>query len=144
METGQITVAGGNGAGSEVHQFNNPYHVCIDDSGNMIISQFFNHRITEWKPGTKRGRVVAGDNGKGNRLNQLKDLAGFIIDPATDSLIICDYCDRWLVRWPHHGVKPGEVPCNMDCLSLKMDDHGFLYVYDFFRHDVRIYRIGDN
>ena len=44
----------------------------MDDSGNIYIADQPNHRIMKWEPGATEGSVVAGGNGSGSGLNQLK------------------------------------------------------------------------
>ena len=56
-----ITVAGGNGAGSALNQFNIPASVVLDPIKNsLIISDFNNGRIVEWPIGASQGTVIAG------------------------------------------------------------------------------------
>ena len=65
-----------------------------------------NHRIVEWKNGAINGQIVAGGNGKGNRNDQLNCPTNVIVDKENDSLIICDYGNRRVVRWPRrNGTK---------------------------------------
>ncbi|CAF4223987.1 unnamed protein product, partial [Rotaria sordida] len=55
--------------------------------------------------GDTNGQVVAGGHDKGNQLNGPTDV---LIDKETDSLIICDYGNRRVVRWPSRsGTTPG-------------------------------------
>ena len=61
----------------------------------MIINPFIlliigNHRIVKWKCDAKNGEVVAGGNGKGNRMDQLNEPTDVIVDKKNNSLIICD------------------------------------------------------
>ncbi|CAF4219532.1 unnamed protein product, partial [Rotaria magnacalcarata] len=59
---------------------------------------------------TTNGQVVAGGNGKGNRLNQLNGPSAVLIDEETDSLIICDFGNRRVVRWSRRsGITQGEI-----------------------------------
>ncbi|CAF1224292.1 unnamed protein product [Rotaria sordida] len=95
--------------------------------------------------GDTNGQVVAGGNGHGNRLNQLDHPADVLIDKETDSLIICDYMNRRVVRWPRRsGTTQGEILIdNINCHGLAIDDQRYLYISDVEKHEVRRYQIGD-
>ncbi|CAF3616912.1 unnamed protein product [Rotaria sp. Silwood1] len=137
-----ITVAGGNEQGKEINQLNYPYGLCVDDDQTVYIADCNNHRIMEWKCGATTGRVVAGGNGSGNRLDQLSDPTDVIIDKERDSLIISDRGNRRVVRWPRQNGTNGEtIISNIGCLSLTMDDDGFLYIVDYDKHNVKRFRM---
>ncbi|CAF1373212.1 unnamed protein product [Rotaria sordida] len=95
--------------------------------------------------GDTNGQVVAGDNGKGNRLNQLNYPTDVLIDKETDSLIICDWGNRRVVRWSRRsGTIQREILIdNMACRGLAMDDQRDLYISDVEKHEVRRYQIRD-
>ena len=42
-----------------------------DDNQSIVIADYWNHRIVEWKIGAINGKVMAGGQGQGNRLDQL-------------------------------------------------------------------------
>ncbi|CAF1058738.1 unnamed protein product [Rotaria sordida] len=140
-----VTVAGGNGQGGGINQFNHPWSLCVDNYQTVYIADCYNHRIVEWKYGAMTGRVVAGGNGSGNLLDQLHYPADIIIDKERDSLIVCDYTNRRVVRWDRQDGKIGEtIIDDIGCWGLTMDDDGFLYVVDKDRHEVRRYRMGED
>ncbi|CAF4789702.1 unnamed protein product, partial [Rotaria sp. Silwood1] len=58
-----ITVAGGNGEGSEINQLKCPYGLYVDDDQTIYIADWYNDRIVEWKSGATNGKVVAVENG---------------------------------------------------------------------------------
>ncbi|CAF5130593.1 unnamed protein product, partial [Rotaria sp. Silwood1] len=98
-----ITVAGVNGRGAGMHQLCNPWGSYVGDDQTVYIADCSNHRIVEWKRGATTGRVVAGGNGAGNRPDQLNCPTDVIIDKERDSLIICDYENKRVVRWPRQN-----------------------------------------
>ena len=53
-------VAGGNGHGSRLDQFNRPRYVFIDRDHSIYVSDQRNYRVMKWKEGAKQGIVVAG------------------------------------------------------------------------------------
>jgi sugar lactone lactonase YvrE len=98
----------------------------------------------EWKSGATSGQVVAGGNGAGNQNNQLNSPTNVIIDKENDSLIICDYGNKRVVRWPRRNGTTGEtIISNVDCLGLAMDNNGYLYVSDRSKHEVRRWKMGE-
>ena len=67
-----VTVAGGNGFGNAINQLDLPFGLDIDDDNqSIVIADWRNHRIVEWKMGASNGKVTAGGRGQGNRLDQL-------------------------------------------------------------------------
>ncbi|CAF1460694.1 unnamed protein product [Rotaria sordida] len=95
--------------------------------------------------GDKNGQVVAGGNGQGNRLNQLYCPRDVLIDKETDSLIICDWGNRRVVRWSRRsGTTQGEILINNILgYGLAMDDQRYLCISDRDKHEVSRYQIGD-
>jgi sugar lactone lactonase YvrE len=139
-----ITVAGGNGQGNALNQLNCPSGLCVDNGQTIYVADYGNHRILEWKSGATSGKVVAGGNGRGNRNDQLNDPTDVVVDNETDCLIICDYGNKRVVRWPRQNGTSGEtLISNIDCSSLAMDNNGHLYVSDYTKHEVRRWKIGD-
>ncbi len=65
-----------------------------DDDQRIYTADYWNHRIVGWKCGAKNVQVVAGRNGSGDRINQLRYLTDVIVNHKTDSLIICDSRNR--------------------------------------------------
>ncbi|CAM2702686.1 unnamed protein product [Rotaria socialis] len=144
MQTG-VTIAGGNGAGGGMNQLQNPVGLCVDDDRTVYIADYSNHRIMEWKYGVTTGRVVAGGNGGGSRLDQLNSPAAVIIDKERNNLIISDYNNKRIVRWPRQNGTQGEtIISNVGCWGLALDNDGFVYLADYDNHEVRRYRMGEN
>ncbi|CAF3628807.1 unnamed protein product [Rotaria socialis] len=125
-----VTVAGGNGKGNATNKLIGPSSFCVEDDQTVIITDTYNYRIVQWKKGDTDGKVVAGGNGSGKRLNQLYYPTDVLIDKATDSLIICDWMNERVVRWPcHSSITQGDVIIDqIDCYGLAMDDQKYLYV----------------
>ena len=140
-----VTVAGGHGEGGTTNQLYWPQGLHVDEDDTVIVADYRNHRIVEWKRGDTSGRVLAGGNGEGNRPNQLNGPTDVLVDREIDSLIICDYENRRVTRWPRRsGTQSGKtIVDNIDCWGLAMDDEGALYVTDIEKHEVRRYRKGE-
>ncbi|CAF2934630.1 unnamed protein product, partial [Rotaria sp. Silwood2] len=140
-----ITIAGGNGSGNALNQLCHRYGLCADEDQTIIIVDYRNLRIVEWKLGATSGQIVAGGNGLGIRTDQLNFPTDVIIDKQTDSLIICDYKNRRVMRWSRqNGQTSGEVIIeNISRAGMTMDDQRFLYISDMEKDEVRRYRMGD-
>ncbi|CAF0936989.1 unnamed protein product [Adineta steineri] len=136
-----ITVAGGNGYGPKLNQLCLPAGIFVDESKNIFIADYSNHRIVEWKYNAKEGQIIAGGNGQGNRMDQLSYPTDVIIDQQTHSIIIADWQNRRVIRWLNQ--KQDILIDNIDCGRLAMDKHGFLYVSDC-RNEVRRWKMGEH
>ena len=141
-----VTVAGGNGYGNALNQLNFPGGFDIDDDNqSIVIADWENDRIVEWKIGASKGKVIAGGRGKGNRLDQLNYPTDVLIDKETNSLFIADQGNERVLRWSRRQeTTHGEVIVdNIDCWGLTMDDQRYLYVSDIVKNEIRRYTIGD-
>ncbi len=138
-----ITIAGGNGSGDRLNQVC-PEALYVDDDQTIYIADRYNHRIVEWRCDEKNGRVIAGGNGAGKSTNQLNNPTDVLIDKKNDSLIISDWKNRRVMRWPPRNGKNGQIIIsNIECWGLALDNNGYLYVADTEKHEVRRWKIGD-
>ncbi|CAF1458666.1 unnamed protein product, partial [Rotaria sp. Silwood1] len=139
-----VTVAGGNGQGSDTNQINQPFGLCVDDDETIYVADCSNHRIVEWKCGATIGQIVAGGNKSGDGAHQLNSPTDVIFDKATDSFIIADYGNKRVVRWPRqNGTNGKTIISNISCHGLTIDEKGSLYIVDHENHEVRRYSIDD-
>lgn len=138
------TIAGSGKQGNGIDQLCKPHGLFLDDrDGSLMIADYGNHRIVAWKEdeNMNKGCLIAGGNGKGDRLDQLNGPTDVLIDRENDSLIICDSGNRRVIRWSlGSGNTEGQIIIdNIDCFGLTMDDVGNLYVTDIGKHEVRRY-----
>jgi sugar lactone lactonase YvrE len=139
-----ITVAGGHGQGNGLQQLNRPFGIVVDDDDTVFIADFGNHRIVACKKGDNAGHVAAGGQEEGNELHQLNRPTDVLIDKETKSLIISDYWNRRVVRWPLNSGTRGEILVdNIGCWGSAMDKEGYLYVSGIVEHEVRRFTRGD-
>ncbi|CAM4978272.1 unnamed protein product [Rotaria socialis] len=139
-----VTIAGGNGYGDATNQLSYPDGLFVDDDQTVVIADYNNHRIMQWKNGdTTNGQVVAGGKGQGNGLHQLNQPTDVLIDKETGSLIIRE--GRRVVRWSRRsGTTQGEILIdNIACWGLAMDEQRYLYVSDVGKDEVRRYQLGE-
>jgi sugar lactone lactonase YvrE len=117
----------------------------VDDDQTVYVADEADHRIVEWKSGATSGQAVAGGNGQGNGAHQLSGPRDVIVDKERDSLIICDWLNARVVRWPRRNGTSGEtIISNIYCRGLTMDESGSLYVTDVEKDEVRLYRRGES
>ncbi len=134
-------MAGGNGRGNKINQLSTPCGLYVYDDQTIYIADQRNHRIVEWKSNPTSVQVVAGGNGEGSGDEQLSKPFDVIVDKEKDSLIICDYSNERVVRWPRQKGTSGEtIISDISCAGLTMDQDGSLYVVDSKKHEVRRYR----
>lgn len=141
-----VTIAGGNGKGSATNQLYNPCGIFVDDDQTVVIADWGNNRIMQWKKDdSTNGQVVAGGKAQGNELNELDRPTDVLIDKETNSLIICDHGNRRVVRWSRRSdTTQGEILIeNISCYGLAMDDQRFLYVSDEGKYELRRYQLGE-
>ncbi|CAF3713659.1 unnamed protein product [Adineta steineri] len=139
------TIAGGYGKGDHLNQFHWPYGICIDDDDeNIYIADSSNHRIVKWKYNKNSHEIIAGRNGRGNRINELNYPADIIFDKKNNSLIISDRDNRRIVRWSlQKDIEQQIMISDIYCSRLTMDYNGNLYVSDTENNEVKQYKQGD-
>ncbi|CAF4165699.1 unnamed protein product, partial [Adineta steineri] len=136
-----ITVAGGNGEGQEINQLDHPLGIFIDKNKNIFIADLENDRIVEWKHNAKKGQIIADGNRQANRMNQLNYTTDVIVDQRNHSIIIADQGNRRVISWSNQ--KQQILIHNIDCSRLAMDKHGFLYVSDWKKNEVKRWKMGE-
>ncbi|CAF1136441.1 unnamed protein product [Adineta steineri] len=136
-----ITVAGGNGEGQQLNQLSYPYGIFIDENKNIFIADYNNHRIVEWKYNANEGQIIAGGNGQGNRMDQLNNPMDVIVDQQNHSVMIADYENKRVIQWINQTQQI--LIQNIHCQGLAIDKHGFLYVSDGVRNEVKRWKIGE-
>jgi len=133
------TIAGGNGPGNQLNQFDWPNGIYVDDQQQTIyVADEYNHRIIKWKFGERNGEVVAGGNGPGNRIDQLNNPCNVILDKNKKSLIICDVGNRRVVQWSLENQNDRQILIeHISCLGLMINNNGDLFVSDWQRGEVK-------
>ncbi|CAF4273942.1 unnamed protein product [Adineta steineri] len=97
-----ITVAGGNGAGTNLNQLDHPVGVWVTRNGQTLyITDSNNNRVMRWNLGDTQGSVVAGSaSGVAGSTNTLfsypSDLA---LDPTETYLYVSDYYNNRVQRF---------------------------------------------
>jgi sugar lactone lactonase YvrE len=127
------------------HGLDRPGGIFVDDDNKTIlVTDFYNHRVMQWKIGRKNGMVVAGGHDRGSQPHQLNYPTDVLIDKETDSLIISNWGMEQVVRWSRsNDTFEGEILINkIRCWGLAMDDQRYLYVSDVGENQVKRYQLG--
>ena len=138
-------VAGRCGEGDELHQFNNPGYLFINDDYTLYISDRNNDRVVKWVKGAKEGVVVAGGNGRGNQLTQLASPGGIIVDQF-GQIYVADMENDRVMRWCE-GQNEGKIVVGGNGqgqgknqlyapIGLSFDGEENLYVADDMNHRI--------
>ncbi|CAF1363288.1 unnamed protein product [Adineta steineri] len=145
-----IVVAGGNGQGNQLNQFNHPTFLFVDDNQSVYVSDQNNHRVMKWRKNAKEGTVVAGGNGQGENFNQLSLPQGVIADDL-GQIYVADFGNHRVMGWcegKHEGEivvgrnGKGNQPYQLNNpISLSFDDEGNLYVADYNNHRIQKFEI---
>ena len=140
------TVAGGNGDGNALNQLDCPLGLDIDDDNQcIVIADWGNHRIMEWKEGVSPKKVIPGGQGWRKKEIQLNHPTDVLFDQEKISFFIADGGNRRVIRCVRDGQKTlgGPIVDNISCRGLAIDQQGYLYVSDTGKNEVRRYTIGD-
>ncbi|CAF0937182.1 unnamed protein product [Adineta steineri] len=145
-----IIVAGGNGKGNQLNQFDLPSFIFVDEDQSVYVTDRDNHRVMKWRKDAREGKIVAGGNGKGWNLNQLSHPLGVIVDDL-DQIYVADCNNNRIMRWCE-GKEEGEIvvgekgegnkPNQLNGpVGLSFDDEGNLYVADYINHRIQKFEI---
>ncbi|CAF4238885.1 unnamed protein product, partial [Adineta steineri] len=94
----------------------------------------------EWECNAKEEQIIVGANKQGNRINQLDQPKDVVVDQQNHSIIIADQNNRRVIRWMNQNQQI--IIKNIDCSRLAMDMHGYLYVSDYKKNEVRRWKMG--
>ncbi|CAF2752269.1 unnamed protein product [Rotaria sp. Silwood2] len=132
--TNGITMAGGNGSGSELNQLQFPSGIFLDDDSNLYVADGFNHRVVKWNYGSSVGQLVAGGNGEGNRTDQLRYPKNLIVG-KNGTMFICDGNNR-ILKWEKNAREGEQIIANASCYGIHADRRGSLYYSQAGYHQI--------
>ncbi len=135
-------VAGGVNQGpfAAMNRLRDPRTVIADNAGNMYILDRNNHRVLYWPAGAPAAtQVVAGGNGSGIALNQLKDPSDMAIYDG--ALYIADEDNHRIVKWVigeaqgtlfagQSGITGDSYDLFNNPVGIDVDADGSVYVVD--------------
>ena len=139
------TLAGGNGKGSELNQLFYPTGIALDLSGDLYVSDMYNHRIQRWRPGATVGITAAGGNGFGNAPNQLDEPGKIAVD-TQGNLYIADTRNHRIQKWEHAALSGSTIAGGRGMgnrtdqlnkpFGIAIDNNGVVYVSEIGNHRV--------
>ena len=94
-------------SGEVIISYVRPYGMAMDSEGYLYVSDWEKHEVRRWKIGDWSGEVVAGGNGKGNRLDQLDGPRGMFVDKDL-SVYVVDNDNHRVMKWTK-GAREGIV-----------------------------------
>jgi sugar lactone lactonase YvrE len=117
----------------------------MDDNGSLYVTDSEKHEVRRYRIGESQGTVVAGSNGKGNRLDQLNSPQYVFVD-REHSVYVSDEYNHRVMKWVE-GAKQGIVVAGgqgtgEDLTQLYfpqgvvVDQLGTVYVADFVNNRI--------
>ena len=145
------TIAGGKGKGSDLNQLYYPTGIALDPSGDLYVSDMYNHRIQRWKPGATVGITAAGGNGFGYGPSQLEEPGKIDID-SQGNLYIADTGNNRIQKWEYGGLTGttvaggnglgSELNQLYNPFGIAVDNDGTIYVSELSNHRVTKWSAG--
>jgi len=129
--------------GSESGQFQHPWGVALNATGNVIVADSHNHRLQVW---STDGQFVHALGCKGSAPGQLLQPSGVAVDPSSGNIVIADEFNhriqvwnaegRFIIEFGSHGSKPGQFDFPR---GISVDNGGNIIVADEFNHRVQLF-----
>lgn len=139
-------IIGGN-QGSEAGQFNEPFAITVDASGNVFVADARNHRIQKFD---ENGKFISQWGGQGNDSGKFERPSGLAVD-AEGNIFVADYeLDRiqkftadgkFLMQWGSSGSDFGQFNSPT---GLAIDKHQKIYVTDTYNHRIQKFDMQGN
>ena len=83
------------------------YRLMMNENGDLFVSNWLFHRVEKWKKGANEEIIVAGGNGRGDRLNQLYNPSYIFID-REETVYVSDSQNHRVMKWLK-GAKEGII-----------------------------------
>lgn len=96
-----LIVGGGNGYGYGSTQFNSPWGLSVNTSGDLYVCDRYNNRIQKYVAGVDTAVTIAGGNGRGGGNLQLYDPTGMFVD-KNGVIYIADTYNNRIQKWGSH------------------------------------------
>jgi sugar lactone lactonase YvrE len=143
--TSGVIVAGTSGAsGVSLDRLSSPSDVLVDISGNIYVTDMYNHRVVKWAANATAGVIVAGTNQAGSGLNQLHNPKGIVL--KNNELFVADYDNHRIMKFVPNSlngviVLGGNGAGNyLDQVSypfeLVIDNNNNFYVSEYHNHRI--------
>ncbi|CAF3839185.1 unnamed protein product [Rotaria sp. Silwood1] len=153
--TGMVVAGQLNTAGSSNQLINGPKFIFLDEVHSTVyVVDYYNNRVQKFLLGTNgTGITVAGGNGAGSGLNQLKNAAGIWVSSKDLSLYVGDQGNHRVMKWSVNATQ-GSIVAGVTGVtgstSLLLNTPGdvaldstetFIYVADYGNHRVQRFHL---
>jgi len=127
----------------------------MNENGDLFVSDWENHSVKRWRKDEigsgGEGRIVAGGNGKGNKLNQLNHPTYIFID-REETVYVSDNWNHRVMKW-YKGANEGIIVAGgqdegnslnelNSPMGLVVNEVGDIYVSDSENHRIMCSSLG--
>lgn len=105
--------------------------LALDGQGLLYITEYDNHRVTQWVIGETltSNRIVSGGNGKGSLFDQLNEPTAVFVD-GNRTVYVADYSNDRIMKWME-GSKEGILVGKLRWpRTVHVDQSGNIYSID--------------
>ena len=138
----RVIVAGGNGVGNGVDQFDHAGFIFVDNAHSIYVSDLVNRRVMKWMKDARFGSIVA---------ENLNYPLGIIVDHF-DSVYVVESGNNRVIRWMKGSTEGSEVIVGEngpgaesnqlnEPYGISFDRKGNLYVVDRLNHRIQKFDI---
>lgn len=121
-----------------------PWGIHVAKNGDVFVANFGGNQVEKWTPGAKFPVIVAGGNGAGTALNQVRPTDVFVDDSG--NLFVAEFSR--ITKWKPGakagiivaGAKPGSLA---SCYGFDMDKAGNIYAASRIYRNVTKWKPGD-
>ncbi len=127
-----------------------PHGLFVDRDGSIYVCEWNLHTVIKWVVGATVNTIVAGGNGEGSNLNQLRNPGAVIVDQLS-TVYIVDTRNNRVVKWPKGAtsgilvvgdiIGSNQADRLMFPADLSFDRHGNLLVLDFENYRIQKFTI---
>ncbi|CAF1687831.1 unnamed protein product, partial [Adineta ricciae] len=128
------------------------FGVAMDEEGCLYVSDTEKHEVRRYESGDQFGKVVAGGQGQGHRLSQLKSPTYIFVD-GKQAVYVSDRFNNRIVKWEKDAKKGiivagghgnGKDKHQLFCpAGLIVDQSGTIYAADHWNHRIMRFRQGE-
>ena len=126
---------------ASLNKHSKPARISIDRNQTIYILDIDNHRVLTRTKRAYQWETIIDEY-------QLKYPTNIYLDEKHDTLWICDYGNRRIVRWLLQKKTNSSIQnmiSNISCSDLMMDDNQtYLYVSDWLNHQIKRWKVGDD
>ena len=131
------------------------FGLLMNENGDLFVSDWNQHAVKRWRKGEigrkREGIIVAGGNGRGNKLNQLNNPTHIFVD-REETIYVSDKENRRVMKW-YKGASEGIIVAGgqgqgnslnqlNSPVGLVVNDVGDIYVADWGNGRIMCWPLG--